>query len=1258
MDGASSTRDNGSLLEFRLLGPLEAVDNGESVPLGGRQQRALLAALLLRRGEVVSADQLIDSLWGERPPATASTIVQLYVSRLRKLLGRDVLLTRAAGYELDVASHQIDAGRFEALLATAAETDGPAETARVLRQALALWRGPALGDFAYDGFAAAESGRLEDLRLVALEDRIDADLLLGRHAELVPEVEALLVGQRLRERLRGQLMLALYRSGRQADALAIYREGRRVLVEELGLEPRAELRELERRILDQDPALDAAPGHPSTAAGREERKVVTALFADLAGFGETALDAEEVQALLDPVRGGVRTELVRFGGSVETLVGGTIAAVFGAPSAHEDDPERGVRAALACRAVVAEAAAADSGLSLELRVGLDTGEVLVGRDGQVVGEPMSTADRLRATAVANAVLVTDTTRTATAHAIEYEPGESLAARGSGRRIGVWQAVAPAAPIRAERPRARSVPIVGRDAELGLLRERIQSLESGSGATSLTLVGAPGAGKSRVLREAASGAAGVRWLQGRSIPYGDGVAYWSFAEIVKTVAGILDTDAPAQAGAKLRRAVREAVAEDADFVEQQLRVLLGIDPRDLSSGRFAAFTAWHVFLAGLAAARPLVVVFEDIHWADDGLLDFVEHLQTAATSAPLLVLCTARPELLERRPGWAPLVELAPLSDGETRGLLAGLLGVASLPDELEAVVARVGGNCLFAEEYARAIADAQAGELLLPDTVHQVIAARLDALAPATKVVLQDAAVVGEVFWPGALVALGGLDAASCQAQLDELTRRDLVTYEPRSVVGDELQYAFKHVLIRDVAYAGIPRAQRAAKHRQTAEWIEARSRDDDVAELVAHHCGIALELARTARLEIEALVEQTAEALWRAGERARQLYANAEAADYFRRALMLLDEAVWADDEWSAELTAAANESLGDVLELSRGYDEGVAAFARAAELVPKRDRIRSARLLRKQAYSRKLQCRFDEAVTTYDAALAALGNRSSGAAWWEERCEIESSRANAISMSTRWSVEAAEESLTALGPLLERHGTASHRGGVSMMKGCASALRERFVASEPTLEYFRVAADLADEAGDLRVACTCHFMLGFHLLWSWHLDEADAELTEALALCERTGDLIDRTSSLTYLTLVQRRRCDLAATRRLVERALEAAEITDVEVPEALLHAQANMAWIAWREGDYARAEELAVEAWAGWGQDLGGNLGIWAWLPAFPLLGLALRAGREDEARDLAELLLDPARQALPDEIEEALRSGRLADAAELAVGYGYL
>ena len=366
--------------------------------------------------------------------------------------------------------------------------------------------------------------------------------------------------------------------------------------------------------------------------------------------------------------------------------------------------------------------------------------------------------------------------------------------------------------------------------------------------------------------------------------------------------------------------------------------------------------------------------------------------------------------------------------------MSAIVGLESLPDELEAVVPRVGGNPLFAEEYTRAIADGEIGDLLLPDSVHQVIAARLDALAPETKALLQDAAVVGEVFWPGALSSISGLDASAGERRLDELTRRDLVAPEPHSAVANELQYAFKHVLIRDVAYAGIPRAERAAKHRQTAEWIEARSRDDDVAELVAHHYASALELARAARLETEELVERTAEALWHAGERARRLYANTEAAAYFRRALTLLDEARWADPDWLAELTAAAEEGLADMLMLAGEWEQGEAAFARAEQAAPRDDRVRRARLLRRQGFSRRLQRRSEDEAAAYTAAEAVLGSRPLGEPWLEERCHLALSWVGMLAFSTP---ELLQDGLTTHRPLVEQHGTAEQRGASVRLDG-----------------------------------------------------------------------------------------------------------------------------------------------------------------------------------------------------------------------------
>ena len=318
-------------MEFRILGPLTAVDDGRAVELPRRKHRALLAALLLRAGETVSGDRLIEDLWGESPPRTARDALQNYVSLLRKSLGGDVLVTREGGYVLDVSPEQVDAVRFERLAAEAREIVTPDGRAGKLREALELWRGPALADLAYEPFAAVEIARLEELRLAATQDLIDAELELGRHADLVPELETLIQEHPFDERLRGQLMLALYRSGRQAEALEAYRAARRMLDEELGLEPGPPLRELEQAILRHDPALATpAVAKPVTLP---TRRTVTVLFADLVDSSSLVegLDPEAAHSLLQRYFATARAAVEGHGGIVEKFIGDAVMAVFGVP---------------------------------------------------------------------------------------------------------------------------------------------------------------------------------------------------------------------------------------------------------------------------------------------------------------------------------------------------------------------------------------------------------------------------------------------------------------------------------------------------------------------------------------------------------------------------------------------------------------------------------------------------------------------------------------------------------------------------------------------------------------------------------------------------------------------------------------------------------------------------------------------------------------------------------------------------------------
>jgi YVTN family beta-propeller protein len=406
-------------MEYRVLGPLEVRDGAESIPLAGAKQRALLALLLVNANHVVSRDRLIEELWGNEPPERAVQSVQVYVSRLRKLLPPDTLLTRAPGYLLEIEPDELDLRRFERLLAEGhqALAAGDAErAATVLQHALALWRGPALAEFAFEPFAQTEIGRLEDLRLVAVEERIEADLELGRHADLIGELEALIAENPYRERLRAQLMLALYRSGRQAEALEAYQDARRVLVDELGIEPSADLQQLEKQILTQDKEL-ASPARPQRARPAPppralERKVVTVLFADLALADELEQDPEQAAAFLDRVHDEAEAEIESAGGTVEKGVAGALLGTF---ARQQDHAVRAVSAALATRNRLMDT----FGDELSLRMAVESGEVILGRPGSfVTGTPVAAAARLVRLAQPGEVVVGARAATATAGAFE------------------------------------------------------------------------------------------------------------------------------------------------------------------------------------------------------------------------------------------------------------------------------------------------------------------------------------------------------------------------------------------------------------------------------------------------------------------------------------------------------------------------------------------------------------------------------------------------------------------------------------------------------------------------------------------------------------------------------------------------------------------------------------------------------------------------------------------------------------------------
>jgi len=609
----------------------------------------------------------------------------------------------------------------------------------------------------------------------------------------------------------------------------------------------------------------------------EERKVVTVLFCDLVGFtaGSHDADPEDVSRRLAVYHAAARRAIERFGGVLEKFIGDAVVGVWGAPVVHEDDAERALRAALA----IIEAVEPD------VRIAVNTGEALVRLDSAadpgfgVVGDVVNTASRLQSVAPIGGAVAGEGTVRAARGAIEFVELEPARVKGKPEPVRVWCVVGIGA--HAERSPATDTPFVGREAELGLLAGLYHRAVSEPGLQLVSLVGEPGVGKSRLVIEFESWLAG-RALQpvvqrGRCLAYGDGVGYWPLAEIVKAQAGIAERDSLHEAERKLGTLV--AGMPDASWLRARLGPLVGLPGE--ASDREQVFTAWRRFFDELAVRSALVVIIEDIHWADPAMLAFLRYLAEWSSDAPILVICTARPELLDANAGWggdlvnASTIAVRPLKAADTQRLAD--LVLSRFPGEVESrvLVERCGGNPLYAEEYARLLAERFAGtEPAMPDSLHALIAARIDTLTPERKVLLQEAAVVGKTFWAGAIESIRSPSTVDVRAALHELVRKELIrAVRVSSVPGDD-EYVFWHDLVHHVAYRGIPRARRADLHAKTAAWIEqlAGDRVADRAELLAHHYGEALRFAFQSGIKIddrEYLRERTLHYLAMAAERA-----------------------------------------------------------------------------------------------------------------------------------------------------------------------------------------------------------------------------------------------------------------------------------------------------------------------------------------------------------------------------------------------------
>ena len=712
-----------------------------------------------------------------------------------------------------------------------------------------------------------------------------------------------------------------------------------------------------------------ACGTPLATAGRrldEERKVVTVLFCDLVGFTARSdqADPEDVGALLRPFHARLRTEIERLGGTVDKLIGDAVMGVFGAPVAHEDDPERAVRCALQILDAIDELNATTPALSLTVRIGIATGEALIAlapghQTETVVGDVVNTAARLQSIAPVNGAVVGEPTWRATRALFDFEGPEPVKVKGKAASLAIWRVVAARGRVGASARPGPSAPFIGRDDELTLLDRHFARVLAEGSPRLVTVLGAAGIGKSRLVQELFARVDArpelVAWRQGRCLPYGDGISFWAFGEIVKAHTGVLGSDDAAQVAAKLDAALAALVepVPEREWIRARIAPLVGLATEAAKADRLESFTAWRRFIEAAAAARPLVLVVEDLHWADPGMLEFLDHLTERAADVPLLVVATARRELLERRPDWVRAgprnasVTLAPLTDGQTAALVTALLGRSLLPADVQALLLdRAEGNPLYAEEFVRLLTDrgllvpdgrtvrlAAGAEIPFPDTVQALIAARLDMLPAEAKALLHDAAVLGRVFWSGGLAALSRLDEGTVGNELRQLERRQLVRTAPSSAVSGQTEYAFSHAVVRDVAYAQIPRAARARRHRAAAEWLAgvAGERAAGLAELIAHHftSALALTLATGApAAEVAELQEPARRALVLAGDRTIDLDA-ARASGYYRQALDLSSP----DDAEQARVMVkaaqAAYQATGRLAEAIPAYEQAIAALA-----------------------------------------------------------------------------------------------------------------------------------------------------------------------------------------------------------------------------------------------------------------------------------------------------------------------------------------
>jgi class 3 adenylate cyclase/tetratricopeptide (TPR) repeat protein len=845
-----------------------------------------------------------------------------------------------------------------------------------------------------------------------------------------------------------------------------------------------------------------------------ERKLATVVFVDL--VGSTALvagsDPEVARRRVTQFFELVSRSIEAHGGTVEAFAGDAVMAAFGVPIAHEDDAERALRSALEIRATVRE-------LGVECRIGVEAGEVLSEETELTLatGRAVNLAARLQQIAEPNEILVGAAVHRLAAHAVELEAAGTRSLRGFSEPVSVWRVVSASA---GDRPvGVLSAPLIGRDVELALLRNTFERTVRDRRAHLVTIYGEAGVGKSRLAREFVAGLQGAKVLVGRCLPYGEGITYWPLAEMVKASAGIADNDPPEEAREKLR-----AFCGD-DAVAELLALASGL-LEAAETDRSREEIAWAVreWVQSLASRQPLVLGFEDVHWSEEPLLGLIEHLAQWVRDAPLLILCLARPELLEVDAQWGggrvrgATIELGALPQEDAGELVDTLLAEAALtPDVRGEVLAKTEGNPLFVEETVRMLADGAQGRVPIPDTLQALIAARIDGLPRDAKLVLQRAAVIGRVFWRGALAQVSS-DVDDVDGVLEALLLRDFFLRETHSSISGEQAFRFKHILIREIGYSGLTKLARAELHEEFAAWLHTRG-VEELVEIRAFH----LDRATALRTELDGaappeLVRKAAAALEAAGIRALAREAN-------RSGRHLLERAV--------ELEPT----------LERRYQAARAAW-RLDDIPAVSVEMERVRADAKQAGNRLIEGR----------ALVALGEVTAFR-------DSDSPRARQL----------IEEGLALLGPddFIGRSDALRQLSTLARWEGDWAASRR----------FAHEALDASRATGRKDLISSAANGLASSYLWELEFDPAEELAGEASRLAEESGGIVPRGQALHTLANVAELRGEADVAVELYEESIA----LFAEAGAVLDHARSlnHLAELVMTHGDDERAEQLAGEA-----------------------------------------------------------------------------